>query len=587
MSSTTSGAPKRAADNTFLTEARAALRQAVSQHVPLSVFTWQPAHKQETYQAGTMAVSFPFIDAGISLAALEDAYTLNTRDPLNRMRSTLATFKDATICEMRAALLKQEYQPGQPHIHMIPKLKYSNTLPALEGVADALYEAQYHFHEPVDLNDPKSFRPLHIAQWKDKSVQNSLNLMFSSYLASRWKPHVVGFRAGISIPTILVSLERAMAATGRRVVLLADVEDFFGSIPRGRVLNVLDGETGYRKDPLLASLLHQFVSPNGVGLPQGSPLSPLLANLYGADCIDTYWQAGPLMRYADDLAVVVESVAGARRLYADMSSQLQGHGLRLHPRKSMIVDFATGRIYRPDGTEIHETVLYLGVELAWREAEQQFEYRMANKSIRKLLQGLKDVLSDQEIGPEEAETAWLCRWSTMRLKVIGWLLAFQVAEMSAEQAQVLKLGLHACGLTREALRNQVEWCKFFHDDPAALLAKIAAAMNLDEKDAEQLTWDSIEPLGVPLDAYLAKRIPALKRFREAPLRLPYKERGKTAYTTQVTVPLKDDGFIYTPSDPAIWSTPVPQGDLVLRSWSPSNNWFGGGALPTMDAGSLF
>lgn len=75
------------------------------------------------------------------------------------------------------------------------------------------------------------------------------------------------------------------------------------------------------------------------GVPQGSPFSPLLANvaLTGFDrALDT--RDWTVIRYADDLAVLCRSADDAQKAQKRVASELAALGLTMHPRKTRIVD---------------------------------------------------------------------------------------------------------------------------------------------------------------------------------------------------------------------------------------------------------
>ena len=77
------------------------------------------------------------------------------------------------------------------------------------------------------------------------------------------------------------------------------------------------------------------------GTPQGSPVSPVLANLFMHYAFDR-WMARefpgcPWERYADDIVAHCDSEGQARHLRAAIADRLGALGLELHPEKTRIV----------------------------------------------------------------------------------------------------------------------------------------------------------------------------------------------------------------------------------------------------------
>jgi RNA-directed DNA polymerase len=105
----------------------------------------------------------------------------------------------------------------------------------------------------------------------------------------------------------------------------------------------------YVKRWLAAPLQH----PDGAlqerdkGTPQGSAVSPILANLFMHYAFDT-WMArncpgGPFERYADDGVVHCKSRRQAEYVLAEIAARMNEVGLRLHPEKTRIVYCKDGR----------------------------------------------------------------------------------------------------------------------------------------------------------------------------------------------------------------------------------------------------
>ena len=126
-------------------------------------------------------------------------------------------------------------------------------------------------------------------------------------------------------------------------VVDGDIERYFDSVPHDLLLARLEPLLEDRPMLDLIGLWLEGFSEHGRGLPQGSPLSPLLANLY-LDAVDEAIarRGVRLVRFADDFVLLCKSEARAEAAQRRMADLLAEHGLRLHPEKTRIVPFAQG-----------------------------------------------------------------------------------------------------------------------------------------------------------------------------------------------------------------------------------------------------
>ncbi|RKU14622.1 hypothetical protein C6503_14915 [Candidatus Poribacteria bacterium] len=96
--------------------------------------------------------------------------------------------------------------------------------------------------------------------------------------------------------------------------------------------------------PTVGSIVKERMSrPRKIGIVQGSPLSPLLANIYLHPFDKAMTRAGiRMVRYADDLLLLCRSESRARHALQYAQKRLATLKLELNPKKTQIADFNTG-----------------------------------------------------------------------------------------------------------------------------------------------------------------------------------------------------------------------------------------------------
>lgn len=196
----------------------------------------------------------------------------------------------------------------------------------------------------------KTPRILAVPCVEDRVLQSAVAIVLTPLLDPGFQDFSFGYRPGRSVP---LAIERILAArdAGLRCVGEADIQSCFDVIPWDAVHQRL--QAALPDDSLLplidAWLALPMLDDHGQpivrsrGVPQGSPLSPLLANLF-LDGLDQALADGPwqVVRYADDFVLLAANPEDAEQGLRRAGHWLQSQGMALAPDKTRVVSFEHG-----------------------------------------------------------------------------------------------------------------------------------------------------------------------------------------------------------------------------------------------------
>jgi len=200
----------------------------------------------------------------------------------------------------------------------------------------------------ISKGDGKT-RALGIPTVRDRVAQTAVKMVIEPIFEHEFHETSFGYRPKRQAKQALKRVEKKLKEGGVYVVD-ADIRSYFDTIDHIRLKQLICHKIGDGKLLDLINLfLKQEVEGQGAtqqGTPQGSALSPLLANIY-LDEFDHRAEAGGyhLTRYADDLVILCTSKEAAEEALKFVKRWMTHIGLELNLEKTNIVDMQVAGNY--------------------------------------------------------------------------------------------------------------------------------------------------------------------------------------------------------------------------------------------------
>lgn len=204
----------------------------------------------------------------------------------------------------------------------------------------------------VMREDDGDLRPLAIPTVRERAVQRAASQALGPSVDELLEDCSYAYRKGFSRSGAAQAVQRAYE-DGYRFVLDADIRACFDSVDWQRLFAKLHAL--FPAEPLVPLLEEWVQAPVSFdgrtivrkrGLPQGSPVSPLLANLFLDELDESLVDQGfRLIRYADDFVILCRSLEDAERAREEAREALGLLDLELHEDKTDIRSLDQGFSY--------------------------------------------------------------------------------------------------------------------------------------------------------------------------------------------------------------------------------------------------
>ena len=313
------------------------------------------------------------------------------------------------MCQLKVELLRRAYHELDSDKAVgtdgITKACYGRNLEAnLKDLETRLHRGSYHPQPSRQVLIPKAngkTRPLAISNLEDKIVQRAVAYIVEALYEPLFTDVSLGFRPKRGCHQAIRRIYHLLKDGHRPHVVDVDIEKFFNSMNHERMMEFLQKRIS---DPrflrLMTKLLRAGILVDGeaqvneIGSPQGSIVSPLLANIFLHYVLDLWFKEHiggyhqQMVRYADDVVFCFHDQGKAESFLPQLKERFQAFQLSVNESKTKIVNFEN---------KAHNVFHFLGFTFYWgkvRTGQTLLKLKTQTEKLRAKILSFKEWIKE-------------------------------------------------------------------------------------------------------------------------------------------------------------------------------------------------
>lgn len=237
-------------------------------------------------------------------------------------------------------------------------------------------------------------RPICISSFEDKIVDWVISKILTQIYEPLFIRNSFGYRPKKSADQAIKACYYCLVKNKRQHVVEIDFSSFFNTIPHRKLMNLLGKKISDNK---FKGLIGRFLKgdlishdgeqiPSEIGTPQGSIMSPILANIYLDVVLDQWFlknyasSNNVIVRYADDAVFFFQEESVAKDFMQELDKRVETFDLILNKDKTHALRLAK---------DTHESFSFLGITFYWGKQNRRKVLKVSTQK-EKLIRAINE-----------------------------------------------------------------------------------------------------------------------------------------------------------------------------------------------------